>query len=127
MKEKLRKAAIAAWVTGSLALTNGMQCYAEGLDDLTNGLTNGLGQIYKVLLAVALPVAGVALAACGVKIIWGNQKSTEDAKNTLVRILIALAIVFMAPIIIVSIKSWINPADNTAANQIFGSGYSAGG
>lgn len=127
MREKIRKAAYAAWIAGSLALTGGVSAYADnGLGALTDGLTGGLGQIYNVLLAVALPIGVVALGVCGVKILWGSQRSAEEGKSAIVRIVIALTIVFLAPIIISTIKSWIKPSDSSAASEIFGSGYSAG-
>lgn len=63
-------------------------------------ITNGLGQIYSILSAVILPIGAIALAVCALKMVYGDEKSTENAKGALVRIIIAVILIYLAPLII---------------------------
>lgn len=63
-------------------------------------INNGLGQIYSILTAVILPVSVIALAVCALKMVYGDEKSAENAKSALIRIIIAVILIYLAPLII---------------------------
>ena len=78
----------------------------DGISDIGSQVNTGLQSVYGVVKAIALPVGIVAIAICGVKILWGNSKSAEEAKSALIRIVIAMAIIFLAPILVKEVAGW---------------------
>ena len=70
---------------------------AEEISGLAAG---GLRQIYNVFKIAALPIGIIVMAVCGIKMLWGNAKSAEDAKKVLIRIGIAMVIIYLAPILV---------------------------
>lgn len=79
---------------------------SESKSDIENGITKGLDSAYDIIKGVAGPIGAIAMVVCGAKMLWGNQKSAEDAKSAMIRIVIAMAIIFLGPIIIGSVSSW---------------------
>lgn len=73
---------------------------------IQDGVKTGMGEIYGIVTAIVVPIAVVALAVCAIKILWGNQRSAEEAKSTAIKIVIAIAIVYLAPLIISQVAGW---------------------
>lgn len=91
--------------------------YADG-DDLSQTITtplkSGLGQVYKLLTAIILPIAVIVIAICAIQMIWGSTRSGEVARSTLIRVVIALAIIYLAPLLVRTISGWFSSyANNT--------------
>jgi len=81
---------------------------AYATDAITSGVNQGTQKIWNILTSIVGPIGAVALAVCAVKMIWGNARSADEAKGTLVRIIVAIAIVFLAPSIIKMISGWFS-------------------
>lgn len=77
---------------------------------IIDGFVNGTEQVWNILVGVVSPIAGIVLAVCAVKVIWGGTKAAEDAKNTAVKVIVGIAIVMLAPAIIAAVRSWFPKA-----------------
>ena len=94
-----------------MGLMTAAYCYAvtamPALADtaaITNGIVSGTGKIWDILKAIVAPIAAIALAICAVKMLWGSQRAAEEAKSTAIKIIIAIAIVFLAPSIVTALR-----------------------
>ena len=95
------------------AFFNIVTAYAD-INEIITPIKTGLGDVYNVMLAIVLPIGAVAVGVCGIKIIWGNQKSAEEGKSAIIRILVALAVVFLAPLLISSVSGMFKNYSNTS-------------
>ena len=66
---------------------------------IISGITQGTEQI-----------AAAALALQVIKIIWGGQRAAEEAKSAAIKIVIAIAVVLMAPAIVSAVRGWFTQA-----------------
>lgn len=80
-------------------------------NEITNGISEGTEALWRILVAIVAPVGAVALAIQAVKILWGGQRAAEEAKSTAIKIIIAIAVVLLAPAIIRVIRGWFKEAD----------------
>lgn len=90
------------------ALCTATPAYAA--ENIASGIESGLDKVYDILKTIVIPIAVVACAICGIKIIWGNQKSAEEGKSALVRIVLGLAFLFLAPLLVKEIAGWFGSA-----------------
>lgn len=103
ISEKLRKISLTLFV----AAANVVPVFCEGdSTGISEGIYSGLEQVYNILTAVILPIGVIALAVCAIKMIWGNERSAEAGKSALIRIVIALALIFLAPLLVKTVASW---------------------
>lgn len=79
-------------------------------DAISEGIKSGTEQIWKVLVAIVAPLGAVALAIQAIKILWGGQRAAEEAKSAAIKIIIAIAIVLLAPALVGVIKGWFKEA-----------------
>lgn len=77
---------------------------------IIQGINKGTEQVWRILIAVVAPIGAVALALQVVKIIWGGARAAEEAKSAAIKIIVAIAVVLMAPAIISAVKSWFTAA-----------------
>lgn len=82
---------------------------------IIQGINKGTEQVWRILIAIVAPIGAVALALQVIKIIWGGARAAEEAKSAAIKIIVAVAVVLMAPAIVAAIKSWF-----TAASWSFG-------
>ena len=99
------RAALMATVTAMLC-TAMTAAPALATSEITTGVTQGLGKIWDIFTGIALPVAAIALAVCGVSVIIGNERSTETAKKTAIRIVVGIVIIMLALTIVNAMGSW---------------------
>lgn len=89
------------------ALLCGGSAWADSLSStITAPIKAGLSEVYTLLTAIVLPIAVIVIAICAIKIIWGNQRSAEEGKSAIIRIVVALALVYLAPLLVSTISSW---------------------
>lgn len=69
---------------------------ADGLDKTLVGASTIVQNVIGVMVKVAVPLAVVAFAVCGLKIFWGDAKAAEHGKAAMIRIAIGLVVVFFA-------------------------------
>lgn len=81
-------------------------------NNISDNIFNGLAEVYDILWKIALPIAGVCLAFCAFKIWGGGERGLETAKRTALYTLIAMAIVFLAPVIVKTVAGWFNSGGN---------------
>lgn len=79
-------------------------------DAISEGIKSGTEQIWKVLVAIVAPLGAVALAIQAIKILWGGQRAAEEAKSAAIKIIVAIAIVLLAPSLVGVIKGWFKEA-----------------
>lgn len=77
-------------------------------DQIQTNVQSAVANVYSIITSVVGPIAAVALAICAAKILWGSQKAAEEAKSFAIRLIIALILVFGAPLIVSQIKGWID-------------------
>ncbi len=75
-------------------------------DSVTTGIFSGLQNVYSIINTIALPIAGLMLAFCAFKIWMGGERGMETAKRVGVYTLIALALVYLAPVIVKAVGGW---------------------
>ena len=79
-------------------------------DSVIQAMTRGTEEVWKLLIGIVAPIAAVALALQVIKIIWGGQRAAEEAKSSAIKIVIAIAVVLMAPAIISAVRGWFQQA-----------------
>lgn len=90
--------------------------YADTGDQIVSSINSGLGNIYRTITAIALPIAAVVLVVSAVRMLI-NSDSTRGAemmKHTVVVLIVALAIVYMAPLLIKTISGWFSAYSDTS-------------
>lgn len=84
---------------------------------IEEGIKAGAQSIWTIIRAVVLPLAAVALAICAVKILWGGQRAAEEAKGTAIKIVIAVALVLLAPALVDVVGSWFKNKSSWSFNS----------
>lgn len=92
---------ITAISTGLMMVT---PMLADG--DIAHEINQGLKRVYTILLSIVGPIAVIAVAVCAIRMIWGNQQSAEQAKKDLIKIVVALALIFLAPWLVETVSQW---------------------
>ena len=77
---------------------------------IIQGINKGTEQVWRILIAVVAPIGAVALALQVIKIIWGGARAAEEAKSAAIKIIVAIAVVLMAPAIVSAVRSWFTAA-----------------
>lgn len=77
---------------------------------IIQGINKGTEQVWRILIAIVAPIGAVALALQVIKIIWGGARAAEEAKSAAIKIIVAIAVVLMAPAIVSAVKSWFTAA-----------------
>ena len=106
---------VAAIMTGIYcSVITAMPAFADS-QTIIQGINKGTEQVWRILIAIVAPIGAVALALQVIKIIWGGARAAEEAKSAAIKIIVAIAVVLMAPAIVSAVKSWF-----TAASWSFG-------
>ena len=105
-----RKSKLADVLTGLFcSLIAAAPAFADS-QTIIQGINKGTEQVWRILIAVVAPIGAVALALQVIKIIWGGARAAEEAKSAAIKIIVAIAVVLMAPAIISAVKSWFTAA-----------------
>ena len=118
MKDKALKRygrAVTAMITGLYWSVMTAAPALASSQTIIQGINKGTEQVWRILIAIVAPIGAVALALQVIKIIWGGARAAEEAKSAAIKIIVAIAVVLMAPAIISAVKSWF-----TAASWSFG-------
>jgi 4-amino-4-deoxy-L-arabinose transferase-like glycosyltransferase len=92
----------------------------EAANNVVSGISTGLGSLYKVMTAVAIPIAAIVAAFCAFYILAGGDKGMEKAKKIGLYTAIALAIVYLAPLLVTMVQGWFETAGDSATEAVFG-------
>ena len=96
---------------------------AESDKEMSN-FSSKIDETYKLFRNIALPLAALALAYCGLALLLGSEKDAEVAKKRIFFILLAIVVLYLLPLIVkeamnVGAKyAWSpsSPAQNTTTN-----------
>ena len=77
---------------------------------IIQGINKGTEQVWRILIAIVAPIGAVALALQVIKIIWGGARAADEAKSAAIKIIVAIAVVLMAPAIVSAVRSWFTAA-----------------
>ena len=77
---------------------------------IIQGINKGTEQVWRILIAIVAPIGAVALALQVIKIIWGGARAAEEAKSAAIKIIVAIAVVLMAPANVTAVRSWFTAA-----------------
>ncbi len=94
-----------------------VQVFATG--QLETGIQTGMGQIYKLIQTIVIPVAAVVLSWNAFKAFTGGQKGMEEAKKNIFACLAVIVLVLLAPVIVTTVQGWFSGVGD---GGIFGSG-----
>ena len=91
--------------------------YAAPLDNISQKVTEGLQQILKLVYTIAIPAGLIAIAWGGIQIFFGGTKAAEQGKALIIRVVIALAIIYGAKLIITTVANWMGADNVVTSNQ----------
>lgn len=91
--------------------------FASTITDLETGVKSGLGQVYKLITVIVVPVAVVCLAIAAFNVFFNGSKGMEVAKKIGLAVGIGLAVVYLAPLLVTTVKGWF---DNIGDQGVFG-------
>lgn len=74
--------------------------------DIKSGIKTGAGKVWDILKAIVLPLGAVAIAICFLWILFDGERGMEKGKKYLLRVIIVVAVVFLAPLILNEIGGW---------------------
>lgn len=97
-----------------------LPAFADGTTAIEDGVKTGLGQIYDIIKGVSVPIAVVCFAICAFKIFMGGEKGMEQAKKLAIYTVIGMAIVFLAPAVILEVKGWFEGGSADVSSEVFG-------
>lgn len=86
---------------------------AAGTQSITDGIKNGAKQLFELMESIVVPIAAVCFAWNGLKVLFGGERGMEQAKKNMLIIIIVLALVFLAPLIVVEVSKWFNDGKGT--------------
>ena len=102
---KVKEAFSGVSVAAMTAIMTIMPAYADQISQQING---GLKKVYGIITAIVLPLGAIAAAICAVKMIIGDERETQAAKKTLIRIIIGVGLVYLAPFLVETISGWFS-------------------
>ena len=88
-----------------IALAMSTVVFADSISDKVNG---GLKEVYSTITAITVPAGAVSLAVSGLFWIFGDAKSAQSGKSWFIRIVIGIAVVYLAPFLIDQISTWFS-------------------
>lgn len=109
IKEKLNDRLLALSIFAFTTIASISPALADDVGSaISSGVKQGTEQIYRIITSIVLPIAVVALAICAIQIIWGSDRAGDKAKGAAIRIVIAIAIVYAAPLIVSEVGGWFS-------------------
>lgn len=77
-------------------------------DAIQGAVKSGLSEVYKVMTAIVVPIAVIAIGFAAFKIFTGGEKGMEQAKKIILVTIAGLVIVYLAPIVIKQLSGWFD-------------------
>ncbi len=96
---------LAAMTVGSMACAFAEEATSAGagLEAIEEPITNGLSKVFETARVIATAIAIVVAAFTGIKMLLGDARAMETGKSTIFRIVAALAIIWLAPLLVQTI------------------------
>lgn len=90
-----------------------------GDEDIKEDITAGLGQVYTIITGIVIPVAAVCLGVSAYNVFTGGERGMETAKRLALYTLAGVAIVYLAPVVVLQVGSWFQGTSESARGQVF--------
>ena len=107
---------VAMVLTMCISMFCALSCTVFADDGIVSNIASGMGEMFQILRAIVIPVAVIALVFAGYQVLMGGEKGMETAKKTVVSIIVAVALVMVAPLILEQVAGWFGDASE---NQVF--------
>ena len=75
-------------------------------DQIEDGIKTGAERVWGIVIAVVLPLGAVAIAVCFLWVLFDGERGMEKGKKYRIRVLIVVAVVFLAPLILQQVGGW---------------------
>ena len=75
---------------------------------IESGVKGLLQQVYSLMTAVVLPIALVIVAWAGINVLISGEDGMRQAKKRFLYVIVAFALIWFAPVVIVQVSSWFN-------------------
>lgn len=114
--KQLQQILLSICLVFSTMLATVFPAFADTSDQIISSINGGLGNIYKTMTAIVLPIAAVILVIAGIRMLI-NSDSTRGAemmKHTVITLVVALAVIYMAPLLIKTISGWFSAYSDTS-------------
>lgn len=113
----LRASVIFIAVIAMVVLLVGI-AYADPAVDSANaievGVTTAAYQLYNIFTAILTPIAVIVFVIALFKMVLGGERDMEGAKKTLLKIILVIAGVWLAPLIIEQVVAWFKDTDTSS-------------
>lgn len=97
---------VAAVLLFALILQPAFAGSGDTIGTIEDGVRKGLGEVYKIMSAIVIPIACLAFGFAAFKIFTGGEKGMQTAKMTILYTIIGLVIVYAAPVVIQQVSDW---------------------
>ncbi len=75
---------------------------------IEQGVKTGMGKVYGIITAIAVPIAAVCLGVGAFQFFFGGERGVEKAKKICLYTLGGVALVYLAPVVVSEIASWFS-------------------
>ncbi len=81
---------------------------ADPTSEIEKGIRTGTEKLWGIMKAVVLPLGAVAIAVCFLWILFDGERGMEKGKKYMIRVIIVVAIVYLAPLILTEVGGWFS-------------------
>lgn len=90
-----------------MVMAMGLTAFADGeTQSIIDGVKNGMFELYRLLQGVTLPIATIFLVAQALRMVFGGQRSMDQAKTSIIILIVAIVVIWFAPTLVNMISSW---------------------
>ena len=104
--ERARRVLRVFSVLAALSVTLVSFVSADPTSEIEKGIRTGTEKIWGIMKAVVLPLGAVAIAVCFLWILFDGERGMEKGKKYMIRVIIVVAIVYLAPLILTEVGGW---------------------
>ena len=108
----IKRYAMFAFCLGLLmSVTIGCPVFAEA-DGLASSIAKGLGSLWDLMKIVGIAVAAIGCGVAAFQFFLGGEKGVDKAKKSLLYTAIGVGVLFIAPLIVKTIKGWVSESSS---------------
>lgn len=82
-------------------------CTAFAAADLGKSISEGLGKVWTLMKTVGIAVAAIGCCVAAFQFFFGGERGVDKAKKSLLYTAVGVGVLFIAPLIVVTIKDWV--------------------
>ena len=91
-------------------------------DNIASNINSGIYGLYDIATKVVLSVALVAVIVIGFNILTGGDRGMDVARGRAVRVVLAVLIVYLAPLLIENLGGWVTAQSSVSTDILPGWG-----